>query len=154
MFGALLSFLGGSAFRMVWGEISSFFSKRQDHKHEMARMELQAKLDAQTHERNLAAIKLQADLGVKTIQVQSDADVNRIEADAWLEAVKSTTRNSGIALIDGWNAAIRPAVATWAVLMLTLESFKIILLTEFVVNVCSAALGMYLADRALAKRGK
>ena len=38
---ALISFLGGSAFRMVWGEVSSYFNKRQDHQHEMERMKAQ-----------------------------------------------------------------------------------------------------------------
>ena len=31
MFTALFSFLGGSAFRMIWGEVTAFVSKRQDH---------------------------------------------------------------------------------------------------------------------------
>ena len=31
MFSALFSFLGGSVFRMIWGEISSFIEKKQEH---------------------------------------------------------------------------------------------------------------------------
>jgi hypothetical protein len=30
----ILSFLGGSVFRMLWGEISSWMNKQQDHAHE------------------------------------------------------------------------------------------------------------------------
>lgn len=36
MFSALFSFLGGSVFRMVWGEASAFINKREDHKQELA----------------------------------------------------------------------------------------------------------------------
>ena len=38
MFEALISFLGGSVFRMVWGEIASWYSKKMDHEHEMAHL--------------------------------------------------------------------------------------------------------------------
>ena len=31
MFATLISFFGGSVFRMLWGEISSFMNKKQDY---------------------------------------------------------------------------------------------------------------------------
>lgn len=31
MFSALFSFLGGSVFRMIWGEVANFVQKKQDH---------------------------------------------------------------------------------------------------------------------------
>ena len=37
MISALVSFLGGSVFRMLWGEISAWLTKAQDHKHEIER---------------------------------------------------------------------------------------------------------------------
>lgn len=154
MLSAILSFLGGSAFRMIWGEVSSWLNKRQDHAHEVERMRLQGDLDAAQHERNLAAIRVQAELGVKTIQVQAEAAIGQLEAEGWLAAVQSTGRAVGIAWVDGWNAAIRPAVATWAVGMLTLDAAKVLTLTEAAASVCYAALGIYLADRTLGKRGK
>lgn len=154
MISALLSFLGGSAFRMLWGEVSAWLTKQQDHKHELERMRLQADLDAAQHARNMESIKVQADLGVKTIAVQAEADIGRIEAEGWLEAVKATAVVTGIRIIDAWNAAIRPGVATWAVVMLTIGELTTITLTENSLAVCSAALGIYLADRNLMKRGK
>ena len=33
--GALISFLGSSIFRMIWGEASAAWTKHQDHKHEI-----------------------------------------------------------------------------------------------------------------------
>jgi hypothetical protein len=154
IFSALFSFFGGTAFRMIWGELSSFFNKKQDHANEMDRMEFQAKQDALEHERNLESISLQADLGVKTIQVQAQSAIGQIETEGWLEAIKATSKPSGIPWIDGWNATIRPAVATWAIFIITLGEFAVIVLSPTAISVASAALGLYLADRTLMKRGK
>lgn len=154
MISALISFLGGSVFRMLWGEISHWLTEQQTHAHEMDRMRLQGELDAAQHARNLDAIKVQADLGVKTIEVQAQAAVGEIEAQGWLEAVKATAVKVGIAWVDAWNAVIRPGVATWAVVMITCSEMQLIALSEFAAAVCSAALGIYLADRNLSKRGK
>jgi len=42
--GALFSFLSGSVFRMLWGEIASFITKAQDHKQELELAKLQASI--------------------------------------------------------------------------------------------------------------
>mgnify|MGYP000545108252 FL=1 len=155
MFAALLSFLGGSVFRMLFGEISSWMNKKQDHLHEMDRMRLQGELDNSQFLRNQDALRLQAELGVKLVQVKAEAVVDQIEADGWLAAVKGTTQTIGIWFIDAWNGVIRPFVATWAVIMVTLHFAQ----TGWVLDdngwsICGAALGIYLADRSLFKRGK
>jgi hypothetical protein len=155
MITALLSFLGGNVFRLVFGEVVSYLNKKQEHAQEVERMRFQAELEAAQHVRNLEAIKTQADLGVKTIQVQADAAVANIEAEEWLNAVKATAAKSGIAWVDGWNAVIRPGVATWSVIMLTLgEIGAISHLSENTIAIAGCALGIYLADRSLFKRGK
>jgi hypothetical protein len=109
---AILSFLGGSAFRMVWGEVAAWMNRRQEHAQELDRMRLQGEMDAAQHARNLESIRVQAELGIKTIQVQADAAVAGLETEAWLEAVKATGRPIGVAWVDAWNASIRPGVAT------------------------------------------
>ena len=154
MIAALLSFLGGSVFRMIWGEVSHWLTARQDHTFEIERLRLQADIDAAQHARNLEAIRVQADLGVKTIQVQAEAAIGELEAQSWLEAVKGTTRTVGIAWVDAWNAVIRPGVATWAIVMMTLGEVGAMVLSDNTLAVASAALGIYLADRNLMKRGK
>jgi len=155
MLTSLIAFLGGSVFRMIWGELSSFITKRQDHAQEMDRMTLQGSLEAAQHSRNLEAIKVQADLGVKTIQVQSEADLNQIETGAWATLVAGTTKSIGIAFIDAWNGTIRPLVATWAIVVISIDmASKNWLLDENGWALASAALGIYLADRTLFKRGK
>lgn len=151
---ALVSFLGGSAFRMVWGEVSHFISARQEHKHELERAEAQARHDAASHERNLAALKLQSDLGIKVIESQTAAHLAEVEGDAWLDAVRATSKSSGVAWVDAWNQSIRPGVATVAVGAMLVEIALLGALTDWHREVFSAALGLYLADRALTKRGK
>jgi hypothetical protein len=154
MFSALFSFLGGTAFRMIWGEFSSWLNKKQDHAFEIERIRLQEQIDSKSHERNLESLRVQSDLGIKTITVQADSAVRQIETAAWLEAVKGTAKRSGVKWIDGWNAVIRPSVATWAIVMMTCAEFGAMVLSENAWAVASAALGIYLADRTLFKRGK
>lgn len=150
----IFSFLGGATFRMLWGEIAAWLNKKQDHAHELERMRLQSDLDDKRHAREQEAIKTQAALQVQVIRVQGEQAIGEVEANAWLEAVKATGRQTGVRWVDAWNASIRPACASWAMLMLTLEAFKVVTMTEAAAAVCAAALGLFLADRTLAKRGK
>lgn len=153
--GALFSFLGGSAFRMVWGEVSAYFTRKQEQAQEMARMELQGRLDAAQHARNMESIKTQAELGIKTIQVQADADMSRIDASAWAQAVSDVGKQTGIKILDIWNGAIRPALATMAMAVVLFEIAKNgFALTDWDRELVGAILGIYVADRSLGKRGK
>jgi hypothetical protein len=154
MLASLISFLGGSVFRMLWGEVSHWMTERQNHQHELERMRLEAELAAGQFDRQQQAIKLQAELGVKTIEAQAVAGVQSIEAEGWLSAVQATGKAVGIAFVDGWNAIIRPGVATWSILMMTLGEFAVIHLSDNALAICGAALGIYLAERNLLKRGK
>ena len=121
----------------------------------MERLRFQAELDDRAHERRMESVRFEAEQQVKVISVQAEAAVGQLEAEGWLEAVKATGRSVGVAWVDAWNAVIRPGVATWGVLMLTLaEIGAISALTEGTQSVIFAALGIYLADRTLGKRGK
>jgi hypothetical protein len=155
MIESLFAFLGGSAFRAVWGEVASFVVKRQDHKHELAMLEVTARLDAQRHEQNLEMIRVQAAAGVRTIEVQGEADVARGASDAFVEAVRATNRATGHWLTDAWNAGIRPALATVCMLLWVAHVAR----SGWVLDdrgwiLLGAALGVYVADRTLAKLGR
>lgn len=115
MFSALLSFLGGSAFRLIWGQISDFLNKRQDHKYEIERLKLQAEADAAQHARNLEALRVQHEMGVDVIRVQGEADAGRLEMEGWAAAVREANRTTGVTWVDAWNGIIRPLVATVAI---------------------------------------
>lgn len=155
MITSLIAFFGGSIFRMLWGEISSFLGKKQDNTHEMDMMRLQGSLDAEAHARNLESMKAQSDLGIQIIREQGAATSSITETNAWLEAVKGTTQSVGIKFIDAWNGIIRPLVATWSVIIISIYYYqKNFILDENGWGICSAALGIYLADRTLFKRGK
>jgi hypothetical protein len=150
-----LSFVGGSAFRMIWGEVSSYLTKKQDHAQELDRLKLQGQLDAAQHARNLEALRLQSDLGIKTIEVQREAALDQMEGSAWGSVVESTTKMTGIDWIDAWNSSIRPLLATFSIVMMFVEVYAAsFVLTDWTRGIIGAALGIYLADRSLKHRGK
>ena len=108
-----------------------------------------------SHERNMTAIKLQADLGVKVIEAQRDAAVLQGETDAWLAAVKDVGRQTGIRFLDIWNGSVRPLLATLAILVIVAEVIATgFILSEWHKELVAAILGLYVADRSLSKRGK
>ena len=151
----MFSFLGGSVFRMIWGEVAGFMQKRQDHAHELQLMEVQAKLEDARAERQSKQIQLQHELGVKEIQIAGDLAIQKSDADAFLEAMKTATRPIGVAWVDGWNGSIRPAAATIA---LAIWLFALIqagfIPSDYDKELIGVVLGFYFADRSLGKRGK
>jgi hypothetical protein len=155
MLEALFSFLGGSVFRMIWGEVSAWYNKRQDHQFEIERLRLQADLDAAQHQRTQDALRLQSELGIKTIEAKAEADVATAEADAFTKAMENAFRPTGYAFVDIWNGVIRPSAATIALLLwvlkLNAQDWK---MNEWDVTLCGTVLGFFFADRSLGKRGK
>ena len=154
--GGVVSFLGGTAFRMLWGEVSSYLNKRQEHRYELDRMRLQDTFDVGRHQRLMESMRFQAEQQVKVIEVAARGEVDKIEAAAWAAAVGATTRKVGIKAIDALNAAIRPFGAVWALYMLTANEYNWLAqpLSDQTAQVCFAFLGLFVADRALGKRGK
>lgn len=155
MFSALFSFIAGNAFRLMFGELISFFKARQDHSFEVERMKIQGELDAAQHDRTMAMLAQQATLGIKVIDAQRDADLDRIEGSAWLDAVQSVGKQTGIKFLDIWNGSIRPLLATLAIFAviraIAMHGWE---LTDWDRELIAAILGIYVADRSLQKRGK
>ena len=60
-------------------------------------------------------------MGIQVIRVQGETDLSRIEGEAWLEGVRATGRAIGIAWVDAWNGAIRPALASIAIVLWVLH---------------------------------
>jgi hypothetical protein len=157
--GALVNFLGGAAFRAVWSGVSNYFDKRQEHKYEIQRTVLQGRLDAEAHARNMAAQRMQAEMGVKTIQVQAEAAVGEIEADAWRQAVASATKPIGIKWVDAWNSSIRPALATLVISLWGWYEFSHMAANGWVISVwsldmMSSIIGFWYASREIGNRTK
>ena len=155
MLEALLSFLGGSVFRMVWGELSSWLTRRQEHQQELARLALQRDLDDRAHARNLEALRLQHDLGIQTVRVKADADVALAEAAAFGKVMEASLRPTGIVFVDAWNGIIRPAGATIALVLWVLKLHaQAYVMDGWDVTLCGTVLGFFYADRSLGKRNK
>ena len=155
MISALISFLGGSVFRMIWGELSSFFNKKQDHEHELAMMQAQAAFEDRAHQRNLENLRLQNELGVRMVEVQRDTAIAQGDADAFTEAMKNAFKPTGNWFIDAWNGGIRPMYATisaflW-VLKLHSQGYK---MDEFDVSLVAVIVGFFFSDRSLRRNGK
>lgn len=155
MFTALISFLGGNAFRLIFGEIAAYFSKRQEAALEIERLKLQGDLDAAQHARNLEAIRVQADLGVKVIEARMDAALAEVETNAWAQAVADVGKQTGVKFLDIWNGSIRPALATMAMLVVIIQFIMAgLVLDDWTRELVGAILGIYVADRHLSKREK
>ena len=155
MISALISFFGGSVFRMLWGEISHWMTAKQDHSFELERMRLQEEIDAAQHARNLEAMRLQSDMGIRVIREKADAQIDQMEADAWSKLVESTTKKTGINFIDIWSGSIRPLLATLAILAVVAQIATAgFVLTDWDKELIGGILGIYIADRSLARRGK
>jgi hypothetical protein len=155
MLSTLISFLGGTVFRTIWGEVSAWLTARQDHRFEIERMTLQGTLDGAQHTRNMESQRLQAELGVRTIQVQAEGDLSRIDAGVFGQAVELTGKLTGFAVVDIWNGIIRPALATECMLLWSLHLYRHNwTLDDQGWSLVGAALGIFVADRALLKRGK
>lgn len=155
MISALLSFLGGSVFRMVWGEASAYFNKKQDFEQEMARMKLQAELDDKNHQRMLENLRLQAELGVRQIAAQAQAEADKSDALAFGYAMKDAFKTTGILFVDIWNGIIRPAAATivlclW-VAKLSAQGF---VMDAWDMELGGVILGFWFANRVMARNGK
>jgi len=155
MFSALFSFLGGAAFRMIWGEISAWLNKRQDHQHEVERLKLEAEADERRHQREQDRLRLTAELGLKEIRVAGDVAVEKGEVDAFIEAVKQVTAKTGNKYIDAWNGSIRPSAASIALALWIFALYKAgFAPSDWDRELMGGILGLYIADRTLAKRGK
>jgi hypothetical protein len=155
MIESLMAFLGGGAFRLLFGEISAAWTKYQDHKHELALLKVQAEIEAQRHGQQVEMVRLQAEARVQVVRVEGEADVARGEADAFAEAVRATSRSVGVAWVDAWNGAIRPALATMAAALIVGHFARAgFVLDEQGWPLVAAIIGVYIADRNLMKRGK
>lgn len=155
MLEALLSFLGGSVFRMVWGEVSAWLGKRQDHAFEIERLRLQTELDDRAHQRAQEALRLQSELGVQMIAAKAEADVATAEAGAFARAMESAFKPTGWAVVDVWNGVIRPAGATVALALWVLKlHHQGWLMDGWDVTLAGTILGFFYADRSLGKRNK
>lgn len=154
MITALLTFLGSAGLRLFLGKLFDAFEKWQDQRNELERLRLQGELDAAQHQRNQEAIRLQAELGIKVIEAQTQQHVTSAEADAFVEAVKATGQRTGIVWVDVWNGVIRPLLATVCiVLWIRSLASRGFVLDDWDRSLMGLALGIFVGGRISAKGG-
>ena len=155
MIAALLSFLGGGAFRWLMGEVMSFAKARQEQRSEIERLRVEADLEDRRAARQADAMRLQAELGVQTIRVQSEGDVAVEEARAFAAAQAHAQKPSGVSWVDAWSASVRPAFASVA-LVLWVGSIisREWVMSEWDLAAMGVIIGFFFADRSLRKSGK
>jgi len=155
MLTTLFTFLGGTAFRLVFGQVMDWLNKKQDHQMEMDLQKLQSQLDAERHTRDLERLRLQSELGVKEVQVIAEAAEQKAMAEAFVEAVKGTSKDTGVPWVNAWNGSIRPAGATIS-LLLWVGSFiqAGLVFVDFDKTLIAAFLGVFVGDRIDSNRKK
>lgn len=153
--GAIISFLGGSAFRAVWGEVSTWLNNKQAHSQEMERMKLQNDLAIAASAQQLAMLQAQSAAGLQTIQAQSTAAMSAADADAFTAGMKAFGTPTGVKWVDAWNGMVRPAFATtvW-VLWLAIVCKNQFVATAWDLDMMGSVAGFYFADRSLRRNGK
>lgn len=152
---ALISFLGGSAFRAIWAEVSEWFKRRQEHANEIEMLRLQKEIDEANHARSLELTKLQAELKVEVVRATDDARQNELDGEAFAKAMEFANKKTGYALVDVWNGIIRPSAASLALGLwfyaLQSQGFK---MSEWDQNLVAVILGFYFAHRVYVSRSR
>ena len=146
----ILSFLGGTAFRWLFGEIIGFVKEREERKREIELLALQHAQEKDRHQWQQEAIKAQADAGVRVIEARRVADESAAADDAFLKAIEGVNRASDRAdWIGAWNAAVRPFLATVGILLLVANAIapSVVVLSALVMEVICAVLGVFVGER-------
>ncbi len=155
MLSALFSFLGGSVFRMIWGEVSTWVTAKQDHQHEIEKMRLQSEIDQKTHAQNLESMRVQSELGLKEVVVKAEQAISEIDAQGFYTATAEAMKPTGVKFVDGWNGSIRPAAATIAICLWVLAMHgNGWVMVAWDMDLIASIFGFFFADRSMVKRGK
>jgi hypothetical protein len=141
---ALVSLLGGTAFKLMITYAMDQFKSWQEHKFEMARMELQDKIEEAQAMRQIKIIEAQKNFGLKTIDVEVETQ-NIADYQAAVASVRDPT---GFKWIDAWNSTIRPGLATFCVVIWGLHLAKNgFVLGEWDLDLIGATLGIFIGSR-------
>lgn len=146
---ALISFLGSAVFRWLLEKLFSLAERKQDHSQEVARIRIQAEVDAAQHLRNLEMLKLQSDLKLDLLQEEVRGASEASAGEAFITSIQSV-KPTGVAFVDGWNGIIRPLVSTvciglWVMIMITNNFIP----NEFDLAIIWAVIGWHFGTRSL-----
>lgn len=154
--GGLISFLGGSAFRLIWSWFAEYIGKKQEHSQELERLIQLAANDAAKHAQDCERLTMLSALNIKEISVAADAEVDKLEAASFLEAMKNAIPPpTGIKWVDAWNNIIRPFGATLGYGLVFAELYTVgFIMTDWHRALVGTMLGFFFASRELSKGRK
>lgn len=152
---ALISFLGSAGLRWLVGELLGIFKAREDRRAEVEMIRLQADIAREQAERQRQAVADAAAAGVKLIEAQREASAGDAADRMMLEALQQIGRPSGVAWVDGWNGAIRPALASASILLLIGSAIwpDHVIITGLLGEIAAGVLGLYVGGRVHLKGG-
>jgi hypothetical protein len=118
-------------------------------------IEAQRQADAEAHTRNMQMMQLQKQLGIEEVRVGGELAMEKVNAEAFVEAQKRAFSKTGIKFVDVWNGIIRPLFASLALMLWVLKvSQQDFVMDEWDRDLAAGVLGFFVADRTLGKRGK
>lgn len=150
MLGGLFSFLGGAAFRWLFGELITVYKDRAERKHELQMVRHQDWMAEQATKRKIAEYKAAADAGVQIIEAKADADAQRMADEAFNLAIKGVNDASMRSdWIGKFNAFIRPELAQISIMLLVGQALfpNHVTLTPLMVELIAGVLGVFVGER-------
>lgn len=129
---AIVGFIGG-----IVPEIMKYFKDKQDKKHELAIMDKQIEAQKQTASMHLQEVNIQSDL-TESLAVYKAAET------------KLTGYKAFDAVIEGYNAGVRPSITYGVLILYILDKFGVTTgkYTEFDESVLMLVLGYWFGQRA------
>jgi putative Ca2+/H+ antiporter (TMEM165/GDT1 family) len=150
MMAGFLSFIGGTAFRWLFGEMIGFFKAREENRIELERIRLEHEHAKERAEWQRQAVADAAAQGIKVVEAQSEAYAARAADDAFLSAIGGVNEASKRAdWIGAFNALIRPELAQVSIILLVCHAFwpDAVVITGIVGEVICGALGLFIGER-------
>lgn len=114
---ALTALLGGTFFRLGLGFAMDRLKDWQEYRFELGRMRLQEELEESNSKRQLRLLEAQKELGLQTVEVERDNASMDFNMEQFRQARDELRRPTGFKALDAWNSAIRPALATFCIIV-------------------------------------
>lgn len=111
MLTTILTLLGGGlgGFLRFIPEIMKLFTEAKDRAHELEMTKLQLEID-----------KARAGQQIDLVHAQGDVAASAGELQAYIEALKGQSENSGVPWVDALNKSVRPVLLYWWLILFTI----------------------------------
>jgi len=152
MLTSLITLLGGGLgglLRFV-PEIFKFFNDKGDRAHELEMTKLQLDIDKARATQAIDFVRANSEAELAKVSVEAQGRIADSEMKALAEALKSQSKMTGVAWIDGLNQSVRPIITYWWMALLTVyKGVLVIVATIELFAVLKIANGMATSAPAL-----